>query len=135
MELRTRVLRTCAERCEEEEVHKNKKHSNQDKAAEKQHNNVQDGETDKSIGKKRPARQEYVVQRMEALGHEKVFNMFCFVLETVRIKFVLVLSYLNSNTTSVNRSMILVTNKSTILSVNRSITLSTNKNLQGQELW
>ena len=55
--------------------------------------------------------------------------MVCFVLETVRtsamrvihisvkteetqilrIKFVLVLSYLNSNTTSVNRSMILVT--------------------------
>ena len=47
--------------------------------------------------------------------------------QRLRIKFVLVLSYLISNTTSVNRSMILVTNNSTILSVNRSITLSTNK--------
>ena len=72
---------------------------------------------------------------------------FCFVLETIRtgamrvihitlksdetqklrIKFVPLLSYLNSNTTSVNRSMILITNESTILSVNRSKTLSTNK--------
>ena len=49
--------------------------------------------------------------------------------QILRIEFVLVLSYLNSNTTSVNRSMNLVTNKSTILSVNGSITLSTNKNL------
>ena len=69
---------------------------------------------------------------------------FCFVLETIRtgamrvihitvktdetqklrIKFVLVLSYLNSNTTSVIRSMILIRNESAIPSVNKSTHLA-----------